>query len=115
MNNIYYPSIIERSEINSNSTLWLPEQEGLIESIVDKYGQSQGYIWHALICAAADLKKIDLSSVYIEPEGDVFVCYAKYVRPLVAIAKIITELLDKKEYMLNVDKYAEKQAYYNKF
>ncbi len=61
--------MIERSPINGNFTLWLPEQEGLIEWIEQKHNSSQGNLWHALILAASALKNVDLTGIYIEPEA----------------------------------------------
>lgn len=115
MSDIYYPCILERSEINGNYTLWLPEQDGLIQMVEEEYSQSQGSLWHALILAAAELKCIDISSVYVEPEGDVFVCYAKNAEILTLMVGIFLDLTNSEASMLTVFEHAKKIGALKKF
>ncbi len=72
-----YTCNIERSEINGNYTVWLPEQpdNDFIDLLVDKHHISQGSIWEILLKVAAKNSDLDVSKVYFEPEGDVFVAY----------------------------------------
>ena len=111
MTDDFYPCVIEKSPINGNFTLWLPEQEGLIEWVEEKYGGSQGYLWHELIRAASEIKNIDIASAYIEPEGDVFVAYSRDVRVLEKMANLIKELILRKALFLKMVERAESQGY----
>lgn len=90
--------------MNGNSMLSLPEQEGLIEWFDQE--TSQGYVWHDLIKAVAEIKNIDISNAYIEPEGDVFIAYAPNHELLTTIANIINDLLCQKTLMLQAAKRA---------
>ncbi|WP_417517732.1 hypothetical protein [Marinobacter sp.] len=88
---------------------------GLIEWIETKYEGSQGHLWHVLIYAASEQKGLDISSLYIEPEGDVFVAYAPDDRVLIHVASVISELISHKTLMLKTAEYAEEKNLWNKF
>ena len=82
-NNNIYNCKIERSKINGNYTIWLPEQSenDFVDSLVDNYDFSQGKLWEILLKTCANENNLDVSSVYFEPEGDVFVSYtSSYVK-----------------------------------
>ncbi|MEB8431866.1 hypothetical protein OO007_06470 [Cocleimonas sp. KMM 6892] len=112
MSNNFDPCVIEKSPINGNFTLWLPEQEGIVEWLEQKHQHSQGHIWHGVICAFYETRQLSLSDYYIEPEGDVFVAYTKTESIANSMATVILELLEKKSLMLEMADYAEKHGYY---
>lgn len=112
MTDEFHPCVIEQSKINGNFTIWLPEQEGLIEWIEEKQRSPQGYLWQALIQAASKLRNVEISGVYVQPEGDVFVAYSKEVDVLISMASLINELIDKKTFMLKAAEYAETNNYF---
>jgi hypothetical protein len=104
---------ISQSGINGNYTIWLPEQDGWIEQLEEKHEGSQGYLWQVLILAVSQRDQIDLSAAYMEPEGDVFVAYAKDLSTVNRIGGIFTQLLEDKSYFLSALDFAETHALFD--
>lgn len=78
-NHNLYTCNIEKSKINGNYTIWLPEQDDndFVDSLVEQNDFNQGKLWEILLKTCAKEDNLDVSSVYFEPEGAVFVAYCK--------------------------------------
>jgi len=95
---------VERSKINGNYTVWLPEQpdDDFVYMLVDKYDLLQGELWEILLKTGAKDSKLDVSKVYFAPEGDVFVSYTSDYELGKNMEKILNELILNPEYFTKV-------------
>ena len=86
---------VERSKINGNYTIWLPEQpdDDFVYLLVDKYD-----ILQILLKTGAKDSKLDVSKVNFAPEGDVFVSYTSDYELSKNMEKILNELILNPEY-----------------
>ena len=91
---------VERSKINGNYTVWLPEQpdDDFVYMLVDKYDLLQGELWEILLKTGAKDSKLDISKVYFAPEGDVFVSYTSDYELSKNMEKILNKLILNPEY-----------------
>ena len=78
-NHNLYTCNIEKSKINDNYTIWLPEQDDndFVDLLVEQNDFNQGKLWEILLKTCAKEDNLDVSSVYFEPEGNVFVAYCR--------------------------------------
>lgn len=95
---------VERSKINGNYTVWLPEQpdDDFVDLLVDKNDLLQGELWEILLKAGARDSKLDVSKVYFAPEGDVFVSYTSDYELSKNMEKILNELIFNHKYFTNM-------------
>ncbi len=91
---------VERSKINGNYTVWLPEQpdDDFVYRLVDKYDLLQGELWEILLKTGAKDSNFDVSKVYFAPEGDVFVSYTSDYELSKNMEKMLNELILNPEY-----------------
>ncbi|MBP1840513.1 hypothetical protein [Formosa algae] len=75
--NPIYLCKIQKSDINENYTVWLPEQpdHDMAYALVELHNINQGELWEILLKTAAHTSKLEISEVYFQPEADVFVAY----------------------------------------
>ncbi|WP_422860412.1 hypothetical protein ACOKFD_06005 [Flagellimonas sp. S174] len=99
-----YKCKIERSKINGNYTIWLPEQEDndFVSLLVDKNDLTHGRLWELLLKVSAKDMGLDLIKVYFEPEGDVFVAYTKEYELGIKMEAILNQLISNLDYLIDI-------------
>ncbi len=92
---------MERSKINGNYTIWLPEQEyhDFVNILVDKNDFNHGQLWELLLKVSVRKIDLDVSNVYFEPEGDVFVAYTRNYELGKKMQTILNELISNREHL----------------
>ena len=96
-----YKCKVERSRINGNYTVWLPEQEDndFVQMIVDNNSFSHGTFWERLVKVSANEFGLDISEVYFAPEADVFVSYTSSFQLAKEMEAIFNNLITNFEFL----------------
>ncbi|WP_372938647.1 Imm51 family immunity protein [Seonamhaeicola sp.] len=84
----------------------MPEQydNNYVDLLVEEHHLNQGELWEILLKVAAKNKDLDVSNVYFQPEGDIFVAYSSSYELSKKMEIILNKLISDDDYLIHTVK-----------